>query len=1301
MDGDRASAARKLPQTAANFFVGPNSRVPRTTLAQSSHVISTPAINSPGPATSPHVARQKLRASPFPISPTFTKDLSSPRSAGNPGSKVAKAVHLFSNLADEAGASTSNSLETPATSSFYIETSPNSSPFVKYLPSSQKTKPSPSTNGSLIAGSEVDVLHRNLTEQQHNGEAFREIIPAPGPVTLHPQSATGTECYLPPFDTLEDTLVIPASAFSDLTASLAIAANEKTEILKQEKDSPRSEKASSHVQDEECLTQADHRPGSPPPREIANILIAQATSHRSSRASMSSGDTRLPATPRSSRDFEVQESKLSWTAHRALLGELELLDSPPHIDTRCHQNGIEGSDNRRHQTLVANEALAGDIPEIWKPSLDDLDETSRSPLQQEEGGDTASHQAKRDSSLLSKERVGQGVNQRTQTHPALLSDRLTWHSQDDLQDSSDSDRSVANGAMLFDLIDMVDTPASPIDNARSRDSRLSRTAIWIKSTMNEFGSIPEQPASPHKGHDAPTPLSLVLTSGTTARPAQIEHQRSLETLQQNVFEEEAASVDHMTDGRFSTREPTHGPDGDPVAAEIRSLDSRRDPGRSLLPHISPAQPNREIIGRSFSQRARAGQQAVEKVRRTPGRLKIPEARISSSTRQRRDSLKLLDSRRNQNVAGDERTTSLRLDTSRSRHVAETGRKNAVTNMLHSWSATKDEPSIQAVSSDHTKHHVGRMVEDWDGVNMASDDEEVASVATYKRLTLRRTSDFAVHTTPRRESRPLPGKLSRFGAEAPTTQTTPRRERPLMRLRSSPSSPVVQKTPLQPGRRTRPAGTKSPPSPPSHGNCPAYRNGTVQQDTSDSSDKRKCDIVRSGLTLPRESALCTDLKGLFSDAQDGKLRSPLRPSDNPLADTATQQENVSVTKRKPPTRTLISGHEEASFRPAKVQTLSSAFSTPRRLAVSTVETSPRTIVSELWTPAQSNPAGSALTDETRVSIPDGSQKAPLAEVRPGQRSWDCLRQYQRAIPRRVLSDSSRHGARFNSQDQHLASHDSTSHLQPRPHSTPHDHRFLANTTLGARHNRRRPSDPPSGLKQSNYQRQRTAAASENISDTSVPGFEISFQLTEPQMAPDVQQGTLLEFGLRVHIKPSRSAPFDEAWTLRPPSQACADSSIGSARREASSSRLPQYEYDNLSASDMSRVQEEAQEHLHRTITVPKQRASRINAGGVATQPSEYTELDPDFSFHSTAVSDTADSPNSRSYLRAMRLTGSQQFTGSRSVGSSSIVDHDRVWVASRRTAARRPIASPGLASPLPYIKRAPPRAASLSAVALHS
>ena len=56
MDADKSSAARKLPQTAANYFVGTNSRVPRMTLAQSSVTIPIPAPKSPGTGASPGVA---------------------------------------------------------------------------------------------------------------------------------------------------------------------------------------------------------------------------------------------------------------------------------------------------------------------------------------------------------------------------------------------------------------------------------------------------------------------------------------------------------------------------------------------------------------------------------------------------------------------------------------------------------------------------------------------------------------------------------------------------------------------------------------------------------------------------------------------------------------------------------------------------------------------------------------------------------------------------------------------------------------------------------------------------------------------------------------------------------------------------------------------------------------------------------------------------------------------------------------------------------------------------------------------
>ncbi|CDW95935.1 hypothetical protein [Sporisorium scitamineum] len=206
----------------------------------------------------------------------------------------------------------------------------------------------------------------------------------------------------------------------------------------------------------------------------------------------------------------------------------------------------------------------------------------------------------------------------------------------------------------------------------------------------------------------------------------------------------------------------------------------------------------------------------------------------------------------------------------------------------------------------------------------------------------------------------------------------------------------------------------------------------------------------------------------------------------------------------------------------------------------------------------------------------------------------------------------------------------------------------------------------------------------------PSFEISFELTEPKLAPHVQEGTLMEFGLRVLIKPNGAEESDSSWRLKPPSQSDMGRRSATSQRSSASIHPMQYEYNRLSNHDMIKVQQEAQEHLSRTLASPDQRKRRLHLqeSYLLSPFSDPCELD-----RSSSLTD-AGSPSSakRALRREIKLTRERDL--SPSTAPSSVV-------SIRKSASMGRTPSASLVSPLPYIKRAPPRTATYSSVTTQS
>ena len=399
-----------------------------------------------------------------------------------------------------------------------------------------------------------------------------------------------------------------------------------------------------------------------------------------------------------------------------------------------------------------------------------------------------------------------------------------------------------------------------------------------------------------------------------------------------------------------------------------------------------------------------------------------------------------------------------------------------------------------------------------------------------------------------------------------------------------------------------------------------------------------------------------------------------------ADIDPRQGATASSNRMQTPSSTPAGEQPSSIRPLKLQGSGSTFTTPRRPDVSVINTSPLTVDSELWTPDTSNQPKSTLTDETSVTTRAGLRPLLTAKSCSTQSTTALSADYEakRTRPRVSTESSSCSQSRLYGQSRRHAFDAATGMSQPFSSQMPAPRWYL-----GAQLQQTDPrsnTDRPHSQRYSQQHNDPQSAATGANFGSRIPGFEISFELQEPRMAPHLGEGTLMEFGIRVLIKPSDDVQAADSWRLRPPSQLNLQSAT--PERAGASVHPMQYEYNHLSSDEMCRIQHEAQEHLTRTLASTDQRSRRLQLqeSSLLSPFSDPRELD-------TSLTDTGSFTSSRQ-LQGRELKTHRQ-SGSPSTAPSSI--------HSLRGAAREAMPSASLASPIPYIKRAPPRTATVSSV----
>lgn len=372
----------------------------------------------------------------------------------------------------------------------------------------------------------------------------------------------------------------------------------------------------------------------------------------------------------------------------------------------------------------------------------------------------------------------------------------------------------------------------------------------------------------------------------------------------------------------------------------------------------------------------------------------------------------------------------------------------------------------------------------------------------------------------------------------------------------------------------------------------------------------------------------------------------------------QTSTVSSPERYEAPRSLSTAtprSESRMLRPLRLASSSSAFSTPRRPDVSVTDTSPRTLASELWTPNTSHPAHSAVTEETSVSrsmqsrsdsaqrrlvTRDGSLRSDRSS---GARQYDHVSGRGRSHTMQRSTPAGGFGSR-----QYIPTPDVQVYSrQPPSHGSNATYRGFR-TSSGRQNHHPGPGDERlSSQRQPRSPRIRPQAAPTGT------GFDISFSLTHPTLTPHVSDaGTMFEFGLRVDITPHHSSQYHTRVETHP----------------------EQYEFSNLPSEEMSRVQEEAQEFLLQNLVSPAHSERRGLLLRRGTGETSYRGLSSPF------LGTDVD--------RYGEMGGRSRGTSEAHSFRSDVTD--RVGMSPMQRRARQSSSAAGLASPLPYIKRAPPR-----------
>ncbi|SPO32238.1 uncharacterized protein UTRI_02795 [Ustilago trichophora] len=1504
MDENRASAARKLPQTAANFFVGTNSRVPRMTLAQSSHIIPMPVPKSPGLKPKSGVVLNRLRPSPFPNSPTSSRAATSPRSVTTEGGKVAKAVQIFSASAEEEGSSVPDVSEprrdavtskmpsghlSGNTSTLAPKTEaqspPNRADLAPPPPSKNQAadldvsaptstsgppprqtraawpmsaegrepifylRPKPnSDNHSITAQSEGSVLfsHEEFdslslpdsqTKMVAKGE--RQLRSSDDAALLHtaPRTTTMNET-----DTQEgSTASLHKSLFaSDSTGTSnprpstpeelhSVTENNHGNDLSREVDAhSQGADAAEEIQSEEMqvfeLETVDSIPtltdtslvlpslGTNPTESSPTILTADPEALESSlhaRFPRSSdpapisvpksafSDASVPSASPIARDslldqaFVVADSRDSQLLPKATKGNTEMIEhsnplltlhsaprlaeeedgkasaaeshtESPRSSTRQRspepsledalpmqnadqpsstyvtqntsvaqgdEKGIKvdegvvanGKAELRNEGLAVEAALShnmeglkrsetrvteADASEVsWEAEIEayvDIGRTdSEAAFQGQpscEIGDSGRPDIKHYDAVI--ESPGREVS-RDAAELSQIS--LPQHNYEAQPEEMLYPASITDEEILSELIDQVGVPTPEIERAKPRDSLIERTASWIKTTLEE--ADPTEMRSAEFQHEDADLLSVA----STALSEMAERTLQAEALGRDA---DSRSIFAGHPGQIvSPPRVEKGNSAAPHSLEQPELFTSSDEAARVSTdkcsesgHPAPAgmalgiasnveasvdQAWGHKIGRSYSQRSQPGGTALKQIKKIPGRLKIPQRQPEVTPQKSRERLELLSVRKT--ASATQTIDSTNCGKERSTPTLGTIRSNNFDDVLRSWSRPGAAEANPVTPPSRAKHRVGQLVKDWDENLLSSEDEEVASVAVCKRLTLRRMSDFTVHSTPRRDPRPLPGKLPQQTAETSPSRKTQTQVRALRQVQPvQVSSEVPQR--VRPGRlKAREVQSES---------LAGRERLALRAKNAVALVLQEPPIAEVGpkslQTTGEQPAVTThhpttEMRGNFEPLEPQEI---LRSRDSvDLTEEYFDQASPIEQTTLPTTAPRV---EASTLKPLRLQATQSTFSTPRKPDVSVSNTSPHTVLSDLWTPNTSNPADSALTDETCVSKSGESRPHSVTRSRVGERSAQHLLAHDASnrLPSVIATHLSSHEQRWrtgpdraNSLENSTAARNHAHHQAPPPimhfqNESPPDAPLQAQYRQDVREER-----PRKGLEAHTSRQGHGSGAS-------VPGFEISFQLKEPRMAPHCPQGSLFEFGLQVLIKPIGESSADASWRMQPPSQLQVDARL----RNAPSVDARQYEYSNLPSTEMSKVQEEAQAYLLHTLATPQQRdrrntveSSRLSAsvaprglGNEAGLSSPF--LGPD----AAAMSSPASSK--RPYREMMLTTRSRNASVSQQSAISSVLS-SAVHPADRTSPLRRRAPSTGLASPLPYIKRAPPRSVS--------
>ncbi|SNX83547.1 uncharacterized protein MEPE_02254 [Melanopsichium pennsylvanicum] len=1594
MDDNRASAARKLPQTAANFFVGTNSRVPRMTLAQSSHIMPLPSIKPPVLLPTSSVVTKKLQPSPFENSPTSTVSASSTRSASRNGGKVAKVIRLFSNFAEEEEATSTESSETrrqplsqqatdklshlenlesfaskreplhpiassdtvrhelaeersstfgslsalavPEASFFYVNPGGASKEEDSNFDSAalqeivgQAVKPSTSILRDafmLLSYEHSDALPLSDSQPKHLANTAaqsaprdfpvlssriseREGIPADAHVKLlhNPaaSNASGTSSVVIPIKADNYLSTMRGKRSPSLTASIRTQSHTPDLILEK---LIRAEQEPDTVFNDLMTNPAANRFGS-----ILSMSLSESPAQKGSSdvvlahmAELSTASVPVSACTDSSTlsaslvspvgvNFVAQDQPLTNAneAREVNVGKKAAKEPsrgpalivPEQLPVTASGNGAPVEILSSRSSSSKNESSERDhVPANAVPgtSYEDLDRRANGvndqsrfsaptpgfPYHLSSAGQASSHGL----SHQAQRSTGKEVDQRTQPNlfnvensldgtlagdryseategddegesswvaeivedaytesrppvDKMMSQKRLVHINSDTENISDaepiavyrqgeqetacivvdplhnrmahntdkehggctfrpaSSTSSTEDEILSELIDEVGMPAPEMEHIGLRESLIARTTNWIKSTMMESESIEKQAVE--LNNDA---MDLLLLANPNLQEVAAEAYQ--DEMMGSAVEGKSLKISlslHALDDDVVSRSSTGQPDLNALGVEAKDgiIGNSAEPiassskGTGSIAMANAAQAMGLKLSRSYSQYTQPDGTTVKQVKKLPGRLKLPQLEPELATRSRRESLELPAQRRKKTAQAHCQETPAQRGREASTQGTGALQTNDFSGVMRSSSRSVVGEEVAVDGASGSRYSVRQDVTELHDV-ISSEDEEVASVAVGKRMTMRRMSDFTVHSTPRRDPRPLsrrfqrpfvdsgpseeavlrafpgkfrqralaevsveeanarpllgtlqlpalenvsqevsspralPGKLRRQSAE-PRVAKEPRPQALLGKVRKNAQEEVLTEKPMLwtlPGRVKRQVKEDSVPREPTLRPQPAKLS---QQSSAyafkEESQARplpgklprytahgKADslLVPASLVPQVRSSTINDTKwstrpsrpaNSNSTSGECKPQEVMAPSDSiGSADGDDHQRPFSRRGNALP----ATGMESHSLRLLRLHGYSSATNTPKRPAMSVSNTSPRTVSSELWTPATSHPANSVLTDETCISRSDGLRsrshlrhqaiKQPIKQLEAVEK--EARIRFDIPPHSRSNEQQSRHGQlqHYASEDQNQANNFDSSHAQP-PRVHPRDQRRSNNSS--GQHDREDGSE---------HLRVRSEMTPLRVSrGASAPGFELSFQLQEPKVAPHCPDGTLFEFGLRVLIRPTSDDPSKCPWRIRPPSRLEFDV------------RLPnsppvdalQYEYNHLPVEEMSKVQEEAQAYLLHTLPSPQHRREGISRllPAFASRSDDCCRLSLPLSGPGKTGPRSSASTKRPHKEMILATANAREASALPSAKCSSRILASKMAAATQASPMRRRAPSSGLASLLPYIKRATPRAMS--------